>query len=753
MKHCPQCRKTYDDAAILCQYDGSPLLATTTLSDPYNDTLIEPKLEPDTQSEWSTKVATDIQLLQSNDTGLNNLPVQLTPLIGREAEIMAVENLMRQEDVRLLTFTGPGGTGKTRLSLQVAADLLGEFTDGVFFIALAPISDPDLVASAIAQTLGTKETGSISLVESIKEYLRDKQVLLALDNFEQVITAASLVMELLMASSRLKVLVTSREPLRIRGEHEFAVPPLALPDLKQLPPADTLTQFAAVELFVQQACAVKNDFMLTSENMLSVAEICARLDGLPLAIELAAARIKVLSPQAILARLDSRLKLLVGGARDLPERQQTMRGAIAWSYDLLSEEKKKLFRRLSVFVGGCTLETAEAVCSIAGDMKVDILDVVASLVDKGLLRQEEQSDNEPRFMMLETIREYGLEQLEASEEAEVVRRQHATFFLKLAERAEPELDKERKWLDQLETEHDNFRGALKWAIEKDVEIGLRLANTLAEFWHRRSYITEGRRWLEEAIQRSGSSLPSVRANALIGMAYIMTRQGDYASARSIYEQSLTIGKELGDKQIIGDALNGLGHVALGQGDYASARSLYSTSLKAYRELSNEGHVAGSLNNLGEVARCQRDYQLARSLYEESLAIARRLGNRRTIAIALSNLADVACQHDDYVSAHLFYKESLIIYRDLAGKHGIAYALDGLADLAAAQRQPERAARLLGASEYLYKTIGVRPNLADRAVRDRAVANARAALGEEPFAAAFAEGRAMPLEQAIAYALE
>src|SRR2546423_9327953 len=682
MKHCPQCRKTYDDAAILCQYDGSPLLVTTTLSDPYNDTLIEPKLEPDTQSEWSIKVATDIQPLQSPGRRLNNLPVQLTPLLGRKAEIMAVENLRQREDVRLLTLTGPGGIGKTRLSLQVAADLLSEFTDGVFFVALAPISDPDLVAFAIAQTLGTKEAGSSSLFESIKEYLRDKQMLLALDNFEQVITAREMVKDLLMTSSRLKILVTSRESLCIRGEHEFAVPPLTLPDIKQLPPINTLTQFAAVELFVQRACAVKTDFMLTSENMLSVVEICARLDGLPLAIELAAARIKVLSPQAILARLESRLKLLVGGARYLPERQQTMRGAIAWSYDLLSEEEKKLFRRLSVFVGGCTLETAEAVCSIAGDMDIDILDVVASLVDKSLFRQEEQSDGEPRFMMLETIREYGLEQLEASAEAEAVRRQHATFFLKLAEQAGPKWQRGREQLDQLEIEHNNFRLALKWAMEKEVETGLRLADTLADFWIMRGYITEGRMWLGEAIQRSGGSLPSVRATALIGMAYMMTRQGDYASARLSYEQSLTIGKELGDKKIIGDALNGLGHVALNQSDYASARSLYSASIKAYRESGNEARVLGSLNNLGEVARCQRDYQLARSLYEESLAIARGLGNRRGIAIVLGNLGDIACQQGDYVSADSLYKESLIIYREFAEKHGIVSVLDGLADLAA-----------------------------------------------------------------------
>jgi predicted ATPase/DNA-binding winged helix-turn-helix (wHTH) protein/Tfp pilus assembly protein PilF len=685
----------------------------------------------------------------------HNLPSQLTTLIGREAEIRDVESLMRRDDVRLLTLTGPGGTGKTRLSLQLA-DLLctkytdGKYTDGVFVVALAPINDSELVASAIAHTLGIKETGSISLVESIKEYLRGKQMLLVLDNFEQVITASSLVAELLMASPQLKVLVTSREPLRVRGEHEFAVHPLTPPDPKQLPPINTLKQNAAVELFVERASA-KSDFMLTNDNMLSVAEICARLDGLPLAIELAAARIKELSsPQAILARLESRFKLLVGGARDLPERQRTMRGAIAWSYDPLSEGEKKLFRRLSVFAGGCTLEAG---CCIAGDMEIYILDAVASLVDKSLLWTEKQSNNEPRFMMLETIREYGLEQLEASAEAELVRRQHATFFLKLAEQAGPKWWKEREGLDQLEREHDNFRAALKWAMTKEGETGLHLADSLADFWLMRSYITEGRMWLEKAIQSSGSSLPSVRASALIGMAYMMIQQGDYTSARSSYGKALVIGEELRDKKTIGHAHNGLGHVALSQGDYASARSRYSASLKAYKELRDEAGIAGSLNNLGEVAQCQGNYQLARSLYEEGLAICKRLGNRRGTALVLGNLGNTACQQGDYESAGSHYKESLTTYREFAEKLGVVSVLVGVADLAATQRQPERAAQLLGATEYLYETTGTRPNLAERAVRDRAVANARAALGEESFSAALAEGRAMSLEQAIAYALE
>ncbi|MCA1606818.1 MAG: AAA family ATPase, partial [Acidobacteria bacterium] len=386
----------------------------------------------------------------------NNLPVQLTPLIGRNAEALVVKKQLRRADVRLLTLTGPGGAGKTRLCLQVAADLLGDFPDGVFFVALAAINDPNLVASTIAQTLGIKEVAGSSLMERLKEYLRDRQMLLAIDNFEQVVAAAPLLAELLNSARSLKVLMTSRSALRITGEHEAAVPPLALPGTGQPLTPETLRRYAAVELFVERATAVKSDFALTNENAPAVVEICTRLDGLPLAIELAAARIKVLPPSALLARLKSRLKLLMGGPRDRPSRQQTMRGAIAWSYELLNEGEKKLFRRLSVFVGGCELEAAEAVCIDAGDMEIDILDGVASLIDKSLLQQKEVVNAEPRFTMLETITEYGLEQLTASLEAEELRRRHADFFLKVAEKAETELlgAQQDRWLDQLEVEHD-----------------------------------------------------------------------------------------------------------------------------------------------------------------------------------------------------------------------------------------------------------------------------------------------------------
>jgi len=372
------------------------------------------------------------------------------------------------------------------LSIQVGAELLEEFANGVFFVALASISDPDLVASAIAQTLGIKEIGSTLISESLKQHLRGKQLLLLLDNFEQILGAAPLIAELLATSARLKILVTSRACLHLRGEYEFPVPPLTVPDLRQLPSPEALVQYAAVELFVERARAVKSDFAVTDENASAVAEVCARLDGLPLAIELAAARAKLLSPHALLARLENRLKLLTGGARDLPAHKQTMRKTIEWSFELLDEEEKKLFRRLAVFVGGCSLEAAGYVCAGTGDLAIDVFDGLTSLVDKSLLYVKERKTGESRFLMLETIKEYGLEQLTKSGESEGLQRLHAEYFLSLAEEAEPKIwgREEAAWFDQLEQEHDNLREALEWSFTRaeEGELGLQLAGTLWRFW-------------------------------------------------------------------------------------------------------------------------------------------------------------------------------------------------------------------------------------------------------------------------------
>src|SRR5215216_756370 len=434
--------------------------------------------------------------LETLDIRRNNLPAQPTPLVGRERELEEVLALLRRSYVRLLTFTGPGGTGKTRLGLQAAAELTDEFEDGVFFVALAAIADPTLVAPAIARTLGLTESGNQPQEELLEGYLRERQVLLVLDNFEQVLESASLLDALLSAAPGLKVLATSRTALRLYGEHEFPVPPLSLPDTGSLPPIEGLTRFEAVRLFVDRARAIRPDFSLTEENASAVIEICSRLDGLPLAIELAAARIKLLPPQAMLSRLDNRLKLLTGGARNLPERQRTLRNAIAWSYEMLDEGEKTLFARLAVFSGGSTLEGIEAVCDPQGDLPVEALEGVSSLLDKSLLRQEEGQGAEPRLMMLETIREFASQRLEESGEAEQLRKSHADYCIALAEEAEAGLQgsEQESWLERLDPEHDNMRSALAWAMEQGMtELGLFLAGALRPFWYARGYLDEGRK--------------------------------------------------------------------------------------------------------------------------------------------------------------------------------------------------------------------------------------------------------------------
>jgi predicted ATPase/class 3 adenylate cyclase len=468
----------------------------------------------------------DFPPLQTLDRPTTNLPAQITVFIGRERELAALRDLLGRDDVRLVTLTGPGGTGKTRLSLQVAADALGMFEHGVWFVSLAPIGDPDLVAATIAQALGVREAGGRPILELLKSYLREKRTLLLLDNFEQIVDAAPLVSELLAFAPGLKVLVTSRTTLRLSGEHEYTVPPLGLPPTddgrrttgRQSPNLQTITQYEAVRLFIERAQAARADFAVTNDNAPAVAEICHRLEGLPLAIELAAARVKLFPPAALLARLANRLTFLTGGARDLPERQQTIRNTIDWSYQLLDDAEKTLFARLGVFVGGCTIEAAEAVCSAAGDLPIDVMEGIAALMDKSLLRQEEGVDDEPRFVMLETIREYALERLEQSGEAEAVRRRHTEYYLALAEAAEPWLYSHAEspsWLDRLEEEYDNLRAALGWAIERrEANLALRFGAALGWFWWLRDDYREGLSWLDAALAQSSADLTPARAYAL-----------------------------------------------------------------------------------------------------------------------------------------------------------------------------------------------------------------------------------------------
>jgi predicted ATPase/class 3 adenylate cyclase len=734
--------------------------------------------------------------LKSLDQHPTNLPLQSTLLIGRENEIASVCSLLRRADIRLVTLTGPGGTGKTRLALQSAAELVDDFGDGVWFINLAPISDLDLVATTIAQTLGVRETGSRPLRDSLQDYLREKQLLLLLDNFEQVVDAAPLAAELLATAPALKILVTSRIALHLSGEHEMAVPPLGLPDRTDPPSLQRLTQYEAVRLFIERAQAVNLAFEVTNTNAPAVAEICHQLDGLPLAIELAAARSKLFAPQALLVRLGNRLKLLTGGTRDLPARQQTIRNTIDWSYNLLDAAQQTLFVRLGVFVGGWTEQAAEAVCNAAGDVPIDMLDGLAALLDQSLLRQAEGADSEPRFTMLETIREYALERLEASGEVAALRRHHAAYYLGLAEQAEPELDGEqqRVWLTRLRQDYDNLRAALGWIIEQDAaELGVRLVDALDNFWFLAGYISEGRRWATALVALARATWPAeLRAQVLRAVGWMAWQQGDYAAALEVLEESAVLYRQLGDRRSLVRVLNplsrallfqgehararmlleectalsrevgdhselamsllGQASLAMDQADYAAARSFLEQSLPIYRTLGEPWGIGLTVNYLGDVARCEGHYEQAAAHYQESLTLFRTQGIQVEIAAILHNLGYAVLAMGDQQRARAYFGESLTLQREQGSQTGILEGLAGFGALLAAQGQPRRAAILFGAVAALRATLGAPMWPAERVEYERHLAGVRAALGEGALQAALGEGHAFSLEQAIAEAL-
>jgi predicted ATPase/DNA-binding CsgD family transcriptional regulator len=649
-----------------------------------------------------------VALPQRGHSSKHNLPEPPTMLIGREREVAAARALLQRSDIRLLTLTGAAGVGKTRLALQVAAELADYFADGVYFVALASIDNPDLVLPSIAQKLDLKEKGNTLLADLLKTYLHDKLLLLFLDNFEQVVKAAPALAEVLEACPALKILVTSREVLHLRAEQQFLVLPLALPNLESIAESSTLLRYASVELFLRCAQTIMPEFQLTDTNAALISAICTRLDGLPLAIELAAAQIKFLSPKSLLVRLDRRLQVLNEGYGDLPRRQQTLRATLQWSYDLLSTEEQRLFRMLSVFVGGCSKAAIEALCTATGEEADLMFNGIKSLLDKSLLQQFEQSDGERRLLMLETIREFALESFRARDEADAIQRAHAFYYLALVEEIEGELYGSGflQGFDCLEQEHGNIRAALSWFIEQDeVERAARMSGALSIFWSDRGHLGEGRRWYERVLAMKRPVEKAVRAKVLSGAGRLMIYQGEYDLVSNLCEESHALFQELGDRRGIVFTSNILAYVALARSRYKRARAMIEANLPTIREVGDRWVIGQSMWMLGIVATFQGDYVTARSRLEECLEISTELGNIGTATYALSELGKVALCEGNFAEARSLLEQSLTNYRAIGDRQRVAYVLSDLGELARQQGDYAGAQSILEESVAGFQEVG------------------------------------------------
>jgi predicted ATPase/DNA-binding SARP family transcriptional activator/DNA-binding CsgD family transcriptional regulator len=730
---------------------------------------------------------------EPSDASKHNLPAPRTSFVGREREMVEVKRKLAM--TRLLTLIGIGGSGKTRLTLEVARDLLGAYPDGVWLVELAPLSEGALVPQVVAGILRVQEKPGRPLLESLIDALGDKQMLLVLDNCEHLIeSAARLTDTLLAACPRLRVLATSREPLGVTGELGWLMPSLSVPDAQHYTTIEELEGYESARLFADRASNRHPGFELTPENATAVGQVCAKLEGIPLAIELAAARVGMLSAEQISERLGHSLKVLTSGERTASHRHQTLRATLDWSYELLNEPEQTLFRRLSAFAGSFTLEAAESVGAGGYIEEVDVLELLSHLVEKSLVVAEENWERGARYRLLEPVRQYAQEKLAVSREAEAVGRRHTEFFYALAEEAEPELSRpqQAQWLDRLETEHDNLRAALAWAIEREIDLGPRMAGALCRFWHTRGYLSEGRRYLEEAVARSDVVPATVRAKALDGLGWIAEPQGDYERARVAYEESLELYRSSNDKRGVANALGDLGSLALDRGDYTRATSLLEESLTLHRELGSKEDVVGVLNGLGVLASARGDREQSISFFSEALALSRGTGSVRRNAVSLGNLGITMLVHGDTEQATVVLEESLALLRDIGDSSNIAIGLmySALAALtrgdhervealsleslkllqkgedkqhipdcleimaggAGARGRAQRAAWLWGAAEAMREDIGVPLQPEDRKLLDPYLATARSSLGEAVWQSTLAEGRAMMSEQAIEYAL-
>lgn len=733
--------------------------------------------------------------LRSLEAFAHNLPRQLTSFIGREREMATVKQLLRE--VPLLTLTGPGGCGKTRLALQVAADLVEEFPDGVWLVELAALSDPNLVPQAVRSALGIREGHGQPLEATLTDYLRRRSLLLVLDNCEHLLTASAQLAETLLQSCpQLHILVSSRERLGISGEQTYSVPSLSLPDPEHLDSLERLHEFEAVRLFTDRAVLSQSTFTLTAANAAPVAQICQRLDGIPLAIELAAARVKTLTVGVIYERLDDRFRLLTVGSRTALPRQQTLRALIDWSYDLLSEPERTLLRRLSLFVSGCTLEAAEVACSGADVAEWEVLDLLTALVEKSLVLFDEQS-GAPRYALLETVRQYGLDALQAAGELAWMHDRHRAYFLRRVEAMEPQLNgpEQAAVFEELDQEHGNIRTVLAWSLGEgsSVETGLRMAKTLGVFWSQRGLWAEGRSWLERMLEQASNEPTALRSGAIGAARALVWQSGDVAGAQALDEEWLALSRAVGDQPGVAYALRGLASDAAERGDFAKAGKLLEESLAIFRELESTQGMRSVLNSLGALAELQGEYDRAFTLYTEGLALSqklcdpagianctwnlgaaernrgnletaqklfttslemsRELGNSWGVAASLHFLGVTAQARGNHTRAWALLTESLPLYQQMGHRRGIGLCLTSLAEEIRQSGWPERAAMLLAAAERCHTSMG-RPLIpVDRAHHDHIVAAVRAMLASETFAEAWAHGEQLTLEEAVAVALE